>query len=82
MAEHAATTAATTTAAHFVPVGEEIATMASMAAAEHSGMAFVMAAIVPAFAVSESVTVVMVVQGVEKQIAHTHGEFRYIVRVS
>jgi hypothetical protein len=78
--EHAATTtAASATAAHFTPVGEEIA---AVAAAERPGMAFVMSGIVVAFAMSESVAVMVVVQGVEKQMADTHGRFRYIVRVT
>jgi hypothetical protein len=76
--EHAATAAASATAAHFAPVGEEIAT--AVAAAERSGMAFVMPAVVVVFEMSESV--VVMVQGVEKQMAHAHGRFRYIVRVT
>jgi hypothetical protein len=62
--EHAATAAATSTAAHFAPVGEEIT--AAVTTAERPGVALVMSVVVSAFAVSESVAMMVVVQGVEK----------------
>jgi len=58
VAEHAATTTPAT-AAHFVPVGEEIA--AAVATTEGAGMAFVMFVGIPAFAVPESVAVMVMV---------------------
>ncbi|WP_254424538.1 hypothetical protein [Rhodanobacter sp. C05] len=83
MTEHAATTATTTaTTAHFVPVGEEIT--AAVVAAERAapGMVFVMPMVAAVFAVTECVTVMVVMKGVEKDLAHAHDKFRYIVEVT
>jgi hypothetical protein len=80
VAEHAAAAAPTAAAAHFAPVGEEIA--AAVATTERPGMAFVMFVGIPAF-VPESVAVMVMVlmKSVEKHLAHAHEIFRYIVRV-
>ncbi|WP_449428250.1 hypothetical protein [Rhodanobacter umsongensis] len=80
MAEHAATTTAAATTAHFAPVAEEVA--AAVAAAERPRMAFVVSVEIRAFAVAESMAVMVAMEGMGKQLAHAHDGFRYIVEVT
>jgi hypothetical protein len=81
VAEHPTTTTTPAAAAHLVPVGEEIAAAMPTTERPAAGVALVVALVTPFAAVTERMAMMVLMHGMEKEMAQAHDELRYISRL-